>query len=131
MTRLIDADELKKMFEETICIEPVPYAFIKQIIDNAPTIDQPLCEWITIKTRPLTEEEKEAFPDCSYMYDCQMPEDGQEVIVTTRWGVRFDIYCKDVDGSYFESYCDDGEVLAWMPFPRPYERGENDEELSH
>ncbi len=36
--RLIDADELKKAFEGTVCIEPMPYAFVKQIIDNAPTI---------------------------------------------------------------------------------------------
>lgn len=36
--RLIDADALKKAFEDTVCIEPMPYAFVKQIIDNAPTI---------------------------------------------------------------------------------------------
>ena len=36
--RLIDADELKKAFEDTVCIEPMPYAFVKQIIDNAPTV---------------------------------------------------------------------------------------------
>lgn len=37
--RLIDADELKKAFEITVCIEPMPYAFVKQIIDNAPTVE--------------------------------------------------------------------------------------------
>lgn len=37
--RLIDADALKKAFEETVCIEPMPYAFVKQIIDNAPTVE--------------------------------------------------------------------------------------------
>ena len=36
--RLIDADALKKAFEDTVCIEPMPYAFVKQIIDNAPTV---------------------------------------------------------------------------------------------
>ena len=38
--RLIDADELKKAFEDTVCIEPIPFAFVKQIIDNAPTVDK-------------------------------------------------------------------------------------------
>ena len=37
--RLIDADALKKAFEDTVCIEPMPYAFVKQIIDNAPTVE--------------------------------------------------------------------------------------------
>lgn len=37
--RLIDAEALKKSFEDTVCIEPMPYAFVKQIIDNAPTVE--------------------------------------------------------------------------------------------
>ena len=36
---LISRSALKEAFEETVCIEPMPYAFVKQIIDNAPTID--------------------------------------------------------------------------------------------
>lgn len=83
-------------------------------------------EWIPIKTRPLTEEEKEEYPDFSFMYDCQMPEDQQEVLVSTKWGVRTDIYYKDVDGCYFENYCDEDDVLAWMPFPQPYKEADNE-----
>lgn len=41
MTRLIDADALKKAFEDIVCIEPMPYAFVKQIIDNEPTAPLP------------------------------------------------------------------------------------------
>ena len=51
--RLIDAEALKKDFEDTVCIEPMPYAFVKQIIDNAPTVvaenatsDRPQGEWM-------------------------------------------------------------------------------------
>lgn len=36
---LISREALKKAFENTVCIEPMPYAFVKQIIDNAPTVD--------------------------------------------------------------------------------------------
>jgi hypothetical protein len=35
---LISRNALKKAFEDTVCIEPMPYAFVKQIIDNAPTV---------------------------------------------------------------------------------------------
>ena len=35
---LISREALKKSFEDTVCIEPLPYAFVKQIIDNAPTV---------------------------------------------------------------------------------------------
>ena len=37
---LISRKALKKAFEDTVCIEPMPYAFVKQIIDNAPTVPQ-------------------------------------------------------------------------------------------
>lgn len=36
---LISREALKKAFEDTVCIEPMPYAFVKQIIDNAPTVE--------------------------------------------------------------------------------------------
>ena len=45
MTRLIDADALKKAFEDTLCITPMPDAVVKQIIDNAPTVDTDLSEY--------------------------------------------------------------------------------------
>lgn len=44
---LISREDLKKTFEETVCIEPMPYAFVKQIIDNAPTVEErPHGKWI-------------------------------------------------------------------------------------
>lgn len=84
-------------------------------------------KWIPIKTRPLTKEEKEDFAEQGYsedsiafMYDCPLPDDGQEVLVTI-WGgdLRIDTFCRD-DGCYFETYCDEDDVLAWMPLPKPY-----------
>ena len=84
-------------------------------------------EWTPIKTRPTTEEEKKYFEEyadyvCDTMWDCPLPEDGQEVLITTRHGeVTTDTFiCDGSYGSYFETYGDDGDVLAWMPFPMPY-----------
>lgn len=90
--------------------------------------------WIPIKTRPLTEEEKEEYADLgygedsvNYMYDCPLPEDGEEVLITTRHGeVNADWFYRD-DGCYFETYCDEGDVKAWMPLPQPY-KSESEEE---
>lgn len=91
--------------------------------------ERPKGEWIPIEVRPLTEEEKEYYAEHEYpvdfmmMYDCQMPDDGQEVLITTSAGyVTTDTYYID-EGGYFENYCDEGDVKAWMPKPEPYKKG--------
>lgn len=79
-------------------------------------------KWIPIKTRPMTEEEKEEIGhEYAYMYDCLLPEDGQDVLITDCFGnVEIDTFCRDYEGVYFETNCDDGEVIAWKPLPQPY-----------
>ena len=92
--------------------------------------------WTPIKIRPLTEEEKEYYEslgwpngylDCTY--DCSLPDDGQEILVTTRFGsVELDTFCRDSnDGCYFEFYCDIEDVVAWMPLPKAYQKESEDE----
>ena len=79
--------------------------------------------WIPIKTRPMTEEEKEEIGhEYAFMYDCSLPDDGQEVLITDCHGnVEVDTFCRDYEGFYFETNCDDDEVIAWMPLPAPYQ----------
>lgn len=85
-------------------------------------------EWIPIKMRPGTDEEYEEFSlygECPRedfrVFECQLPDDDQEVLVTTRWGdVCIDIWHRDVDCCYFENNSDDGDVIAWMPKPEGY-----------
>lgn len=87
-------------------------------------------EWIPIKMRPGTDEEYEEFSqygDCPRedfrVFECPLPDDDQEVLVTTRWGaVCTDIWYRDVDCCYFEDYSDDDDVIAWMPLPEPYKK---------
>ncbi len=84
-------------------------------------------KWIPIKTRPLTNKEKEEYADLGYsedsisfMYDCPLPDDGEEVLITTRYDeVTTDTFYHD-EGCYFETYCDEGDVKAWMPKPKLY-----------
>lgn len=81
--------------------------------------------WIAIKTRPMTEEEKEyyseyLFEDNGLIYECPLPEDGQEVLITSKYGsVDKTTFYTDC-GNYFENYEDYDEVIAWRPLPEPF-----------
>lgn len=91
--------------------------------------------WIPIKTRPLTDKEKEEYADLGYsedsinsIYDCPLPDDGQEVLVTTRYDeVKTDTFYRD-EGCYFETYCDEDDVKAWMSKPEPWKAESESEE---
>jgi hypothetical protein len=77
--------------------------------------------WIPVKARELTDKEKEENPDCRFVWDCPLPDDSQDVLITTCWGdVKICTFCVDFNGSYFDEM-DEDEVLAWMPLPKPYE----------
>jgi len=84
--------------------------------------------WIPIKLRPLTYEEKQQWPDQEEIFDCPLPEDGQDVLVTTKYGhVVFDTFCSDDKGFYFEYYCQADDLIAWMPLPAPYTKPKENE----
>ena len=94
-------------------------------IKNGTPLACNMSTWVPIKTRPLTEEEKErcsnlGIPMADFAYDCPLPENEQDVLVTDCYGnVELDTFCVD-DGSYFENNCDDGDVVAQMLLPKPY-----------
>ena len=92
----------------------------KWLRDYKRLLEQP--SWIPIKTRPMTEKEKEEIGhEYDYMYDCPLPDDCQDVLITDCCGnVEIDTFCVYYDGYYFETNCDNGEVMAWMPLPEPY-----------
>ena len=77
--------------------------------------------WIPIKTRPITEKEKEYFfADVEFIYDCELPDNGETVLITDKWGnVDKDTFYRD-DGCYFEDYSGEDDVVAWMPLPEGY-----------
>ena len=91
---------------------------------DAPTVEP---KWIPIKYRPMDEEEKQYWSeymgadDEMEMFDCPMPEDGQEILVTFKSGyVNMDI-C-EIDGGLYglEGNGDWDGIIAWMPLPEPY-----------
>lgn len=85
-------------------------------------------DWIPIKMRPCTDEEYEEFgkySDCPredfLIFTNHMPDDNQEVLITTRSGdVCLDIWHREAEGSFFEDHDDLEDVIAWMPKPKEY-----------
>ena len=86
-----------------------------------------MSEWIPMKTRPMTEEEKEyhkaAIEYCGEeieIFDCLLPDDGQMVLITANGNIYVDIFYSDpTEGSYFED-TDIDDVEAWMPLTEQY-----------
>lgn len=94
-------------------------------------------EWIPVKTRPMTDEERDYWIkhydyDLEYqdavMFDCKMPEDNQPVWVQSRCGYVYEDVCENDDGMIgLEENGDWNDIVAWMPkyVPEPW-RGEEE-----
>lgn len=77
--------------------------------------------WEEFKLREMTEEEKESFPDCCFIFDCKLPEDGQDVLVSDGFYVWADVfYNGGSDGCGLEGRGEIEDGMAWMPMPEPY-----------
>jgi len=79
-------------------------------------------KWIKVKFREPTEEEKEYYEDTygtdlCYMFDCQMPEGGEEILIHGKYGVDNDVAMYD-DGWSLESDRDWADVIAWAEMPK-------------
>lgn len=82
--------------------------------------------WHEITERPVTEEEKADFVERgyadyelpAYILDCEMPEDGQVVLIATKWGVDTDVCATDGDFTGLEGRGDWDGVKAWAAMPK-------------
>lgn len=93
--------------------------------------------WHEITTRPLTEEEKAEYAERGYadyeipeyIFSCEMPDDGQEILVATSCGVSQDLCMIDCDecNNLFEleTRGDWDGVKAWADMPK-YKGGDSD-----
>lgn len=89
----------------------------------------PARQWIPIKKRPMDEEEKRYWEEHyaykfgedydGIMFDCPMPEDGQEVWVCSKCGNVWQDTCEVDIGIGLEGNGDWDDIVAWMPFERP------------
>lgn len=86
-------------------------------------------KWIPVKMRPMDEEEREYWEDHfgyeladedAVLFDCQMPDDGQEILVSYRKWINMD-KCEIDNGCYgLEGNGNWEDVIAWMPLPETY-----------
>lgn len=81
-------------------------------------------KWIPLTKRPMTDEERGYYKEWSgiegeMIFDCPLPEDGQEVLVSHGGYVYVDAFCEDDGWCDFEGVNIDN-VEAWMPLPEPY-----------
>lgn len=85
--------------------------------------------WHEISIRPLTEEEIEEYEEkrvheICYMIDGVLPDDGQEILVVTKYGVGTDV-CGIDEGYYLENRGDWDDVMAWAEMPK-YKAGDSE-----
>jgi hypothetical protein len=98
----------------------------KQIAIKA--LEQEPCEdagWIPVKWHEITDEERKQneYPKEWAVYlDCVMPDDGQEILTTTKGGyIEFDTCFHDGCGYSLDSARDwIADITAWMPLPKPW-----------
>ena len=76
--------------------------------------------WIPFKTRPLTDEEKQEYPDWTYIFDCPLPDDGEEILLSNGKYVWTDTFINDGE-CYLDGGDDMDDGMAWMHLPEPYE----------
>ncbi len=141
--RLIDADALEELFREIIgklTKEPTltkdmehlirASAMVIEMIADAPTVGAESIVWHEITERPLTPEEKVQYAEVGYanyeipeyILSCEMPEDGQEILVATSWGVSQDrciVECDWFDNCIYGLETRGGwdGVKAWTEMP--------------
>lgn len=87
--------------------------------------------WHEITMRPLTEEEKAEYAERGYadyitpeyMFSCKMPEDGQDILIATSWGVSQDMCMRESDEAgnnlfALDEHDDWDGVKAWAAMPK-------------
>ena len=127
--RTIDADALYETLArdwDELDSEDFEKAVFAEIA-NAPTIN----EWIPIKWHEITEEEREreGYPkDWVVHIDCDMPCDGDEILVQTKNGyIRWDVCYEEGEFSLDSGWDWIEDIVAWKPLPDPYrEDGEKE-----
>lgn len=119
--RLIDVDKLIDELCSDIEDESfgeVVKAEILEWLDAQPVVLQ----WHKLIFRPLTEDEKEFYPNCTEYVE-NLPDFDKDVLVTDGVNVWVDSF--DVDDCVYLSGTgnDIDGVIAWMELPKPYKEG--------
>lgn len=114
--------------------EEASKGLLYQSVKQLPSVQQ----WIPVTTRPMDEEERKRFSEKlgfdveygdSVIFECEMPDDGQEILVSYNGYVCMDKCEVDEDCLYgLEGNGDWYGVIAWCPLPEPYKAESEDKE---
>lgn len=86
--------------------------------------------WHEVERRPLTDEEYAEYKTNddypwniipSYIFENEMPEDGQEILISTKLGTFSDVCsidCENGNNLYCLESGDWDDVIAWAAMPR-------------
>lgn len=95
-----------------------------QLAINALEKADKVMDWIPVTYRELTDEEREWYSDdVAYIFDCPLPDDGDEILISQNNGkwISVTVFCNgdygvgDEDGNDWIY-----DVEAWMPLPKGY-----------
>lgn len=88
-------------------------------------LQEPEGKWIPVSYHEPVEEDGEDTQH-GHILDCNLPDEGQEILVSSHGKVSIDECCYDDGGWYLDSCGDWLDVDAWQPLPEPYKAGENE-----
>lgn len=117
-------EELKSIKHDT----QISFAAVEnKLLQKEPVKFDYMANWIPIKIKEITPEDKELlsfdYDDSStHMWDCEMPDDGEEVLLQTSGGIFMTEYSLEYG---FEDFMGD-ELKAWMHKPDKYEENRAD-----
>lgn len=81
------------------------------------------CKHIVRKIEAIPSEDRpQEWIPCSE----RLPKENTEVLMSLEWGIDIGEYRNGDWHSEWINYYDDGDVLAWMPLPKPW-KGADDE----
>lgn len=86
----------------------IPYGTLQELVNQVESF-----EWI-----PFEMED-------GFLY-CQIPDDGEDILVTDGKVVWHDTWIECDEGYVLDSGYELYKCLAWMPLPKPYKEKEND-----
>ena len=123
--KFINAEKrTEKIYDETMAKVANECKECKERLRNLRPSAEAVHGWIPFTRRPMTEEEQKDYPNCTFIFDCVLPDDGEEILVSNGRFVWMDAFCNDIDGCYLDGGDDIDEDMAWMPLPTPYKGGD-------
>lgn len=87
-------------------------------------------KWVEVKWRELTEKEKESYPEYDKWADFELPDDGDEILISRNNGKWIDLVSFNMDDGVGDDEGNDWlyEVDAWMPLPKGFVKEQKESE---